>query len=506
MGTVVSNTYDVMNRLTAQSASPATGVLGDTSLSVEYDDLGRVTKIQDVDSTVEYAYDSLGRLTGETQGPNPIGTSGKTFGYGYDAAGRMTSIGYPDGTTENRNRDAIGRISSIAIAGGSTLASYQYAGSRIPALTLANSVVRSETYDALLRTTVVEYAQSTTSLKKFEYVFNLADQRLLEKRHHASGTGDNYTLDSIYRTVKVKAGVADPVAEHSSPGSQTVTSTTDATYDKAQSRTQIVVTAGGTPTTTNYTSDALNFYTAVGGVTHVRDANSNLRDDGTNLYDYDYRNQLVRIRLKSSGATIATYDYDGRGRRIAKTVSGSTTQFYWIGLQMAMEYDASGLFSRRHYGAEFGTVVSAHQRDVADLDQDTSTTDYVPLTPLYDGAFDCAGVLDHTGAVAESYVHTYEGAVTITNAAGGTIAASAVGWRQGYGRMYRDAESGLLYATHRFYSTALGRFTSEDAQGRCSTRTRRRAAEGAPQEARPTLRGRMGVCLCVACPFAQTRR
>jgi hypothetical protein len=54
--------------------------------------------------------------------------------------------------------------------------------------------------------------------------------------------------------------------------------------------------------------------------------------------------------------------------------------------------------------------VSAHQRDVADLDQDTSTTDYVPLTPLYDGAFDCAGVLDHTGAVAESYVHTYEGA------------------------------------------------------------------------------------------------
>jgi RHS repeat-associated protein len=199
-----------------------------------------------------------------------------------------------------------------------------------------------------------------------------------------------------------------------------------------------------------------------GATWHVRDANGNLKDDGTNLYDYDYRNQLVRIRRKSDLAVIGTYDYDGICRRIGKSTSAGATSFYWIGFELAIEYDASGLVSRRHRGAAFNEVVSAYQRDIADLDQDGSTTDYIPLTPMYDGAHDCAAVLDHTGAIAESYVHTYDGAVTITNAGGGTIATSAVGWHQGYGNTYRDPESGLLYAIHRYYQPSVGRFITED--------------------------------------------
>jgi RHS repeat-associated protein len=164
-------------------------------------------------------------------------------------------------------------------------------------------------------------------------------------------------------------------------------------------------------------------------------------------------------------AVIATYAYDGIARRIAKATSAGTTSFFWIGFELAMEYDASGLVSRRHRGAGFAEVVSAQQRDFSDLDQDGSTTDYVPLAPLYDGAYDCVGVLDHTGAVAESYVHTYDGAVTITNATGTPITASALGWHQGYGRMYSDAESGLLYAVHRYYDAPVARFLSEDPLG-----------------------------------------
>jgi hypothetical protein len=190
----------------------------------------------------------------------------------------------------------------------------------------------------------------------------------------------------------------------------------------------------------------------------VRDANGNLKDDGTNLYDYDYRNQLVRIRRKSDMAVIATYDYDGFCRRIAKSTSSGVTSFYWIGFELAMEYDASGLVSRRQRGAGFNEVVSAYQRDIADLDQDGSTTDYVPLTPLYDGAHDCIGVLDHAGALAESYMHAYDGTVAISNAAGSPLATSAVGWQQGYSCLYRDNESSLLYAVHRYYSTIRGRF------------------------------------------------
>ncbi len=457
---------DVLDQLTNQMATLGTGVIGDTTRAIVYDALGQVTRITDDDSIVERVYDSLGRLSSETQGSNPLGTSGKTFQFGYDAAGRPTNITYPDGTVEQRNRDAVGRLSSVAIQGGATVATYKYAGARIPQVTLANNVIRTQSFDALQRVTHVEYTKSTTSLRKFEYVFDLADHRLLEKRHHANGTGDNYTLDSLYRTVLVKAGVADPVLENQTPGSQTVTSTSTPTYDAAGNRSQVAVTSGGTTTTTNYSSDTLNFYSSVGGITQVRDANGNLKDDGTNTYEWDYRNQLVRIKKKSDSSVVGTYEYDGIGRRRAKTAGGTTISFYWIDRRMAVEEDAQGLVSRRHYGATIGTVVSSSQRDVADLDQDGNTTEYLSLTPVYDGAFDTVAVLDHAGVIAESYVHSYDGSVTILNAGGATIPASGILWRQGYGGMYRDAESGMLYSVHRYYSSTVGRFVSEDPMGR----------------------------------------
>jgi RHS repeat-associated protein len=466
LGTVVTNTFDNRDLLTARSVSRASGVIGTTSETYTYSPLGRRLTALDDDSTVRYTYDSLGRILTESEGPNPIGTSGKAFAYGYNAVDGMTSVTFPDATVENRGRDAVQRLTSVSIQSGPTLASYQYAGRRVLQASLQNSVVRQSTFDALWRETVVEYKQGTTSLRKFEYAFNPADYRLLEKRHHASGAGDNYTLDSLYRTVGVKEGVADPVAELASPGSQTYVQTQTPAYDAAQNRTQVAVTpSGGSTTTTSYTADALNFYTAVGGTTEVRDANGNLRDDGTRLYEYDYRNQLCRVTDKATSAVIATYNYDVFGRRIAKATS-TTTSFYWAFEAMAMEFDASGQFSRRHFGQRIDEIVGASQRDIADLNGNSSTTDSVWLTPVYDGALDCAAVLGPTGTVAEAYVHSYDGVVTILDAAGLAISTSAIGWQQGYAGMHRDDETGLLYARKRYYSPATARWVTEDPVGR----------------------------------------
>jgi len=179
----------------------------------------------DDDSTVQRTFDSLDRLASETQGPNPLGGSGKTFAYAYNAAGSLLALTFPDGTVEGRARDAVERVSAVSLQNGPTLAKFQYAGTRVVQENLQNSVVRVDSFDALLPRTFVHYPQNAATLKRFEYVWNLADMRLLEKRHHANGTGDNYALDSLYRTVQVKAGVADPVAELQNPGSQSVQST-----------------------------------------------------------------------------------------------------------------------------------------------------------------------------------------------------------------------------------------------------------------------------------------
>jgi RHS repeat-associated protein len=284
-------------------------------------------------------------------------------------------------------------------------------------------------------------------------------------RHHAGGVGDNYALDSLYRSVAVKAGVADPVAEHQSPGSQTLVSSTTAVYGAAQGRISVSVTSCGTTTTKSYVSDALQFYASVGGVANLRDANGNLRDDGTLLYEYDFRNQLCRVKVKATGALVAAYDYDALGRRIGKSTSAGASRYAWSRGTTAAVYDGQGLVARLHYGAEPDKMLCAYQRDIADLDGDSSVTDHVFVTPLYDGAYDCVGVLGPTGAVAERYVHTYDGHVGVTNAVGQPIQATAIGWLQGYARMWRDDETGLLYARHRYYSPALGRFTMTDPLG-----------------------------------------
>ena len=172
------------------------------------------------------------------------------------------------------------------------------------------------------------------------------------------------------------------------------------------------------------------------------------------------------MRWKSDNSLVATYEYDPLGRRIGKWTTSTSRSFYWLGPQLAMEYDGSGMFSRRHYGGKFGHVTGVAQRDLADLDNDGNTVEHLLLTPVYDGAFDCVRVLGPTGAVVESYVHTYERQVTIANASGQTISASVIGWQQGYGGLHLDAETGLHYGLHRYYCSATGRFATEDPLGR----------------------------------------
>jgi RHS repeat-associated protein len=464
-GSSIAAAYDSVDRVTSRSITRASGVIGTTSETIQYDDYGRPTTFQDDDTTVAWTYDYLSRIATETEGSNPLGQTGRTFSYAYDAADALVGVTYPDTAAESVSRDASGRVSQIQIAGFGTIGAYQYSGARVVSCSQPSGVVDALTFDALRRPTWRTTALNSTTLFQYQFAFDAGDHRLLEKRHHAGGVGDNYVLDSLYRTTTCKAGVADPVLELQTPGSQSVQSTTTVSYDAVQSRLSRSIAAGGSTTTTNYGTDGLQFYTSVGGATQVRDANGNLVDDGTNLYDYDYRDQLCRVRLKATGATVATYDYDMLGRRVGKSTAAGALSFVWAGANCSMVYDSGGVLGRFHYGALRDEILFAYQRDIADINNNSSTTDYVGLTPAYDGSFNCVGVLDQNGAVVESYVYAYDGSVSIFDAAGQPISASAVGWQQGHGCMWRDDETGFSYARRRYYSPALGRFVTKEPSG-----------------------------------------
>jgi len=58
--------------------------------------------------------------------------------------------------------------------------------------------------------------------------------------------------------------------------------------------------------------------------TYVYDANGNLIDDGTNTYEWDEKNRLVKVITPSQ--TIE-YSYDAEDHRIAKIINGNTTTY-----------------------------------------------------------------------------------------------------------------------------------------------------------------------------------
>jgi RHS repeat-associated protein len=464
-GSSVTSTFDSMGRLLTRSVTRAQGVIGTTSEQFTYDSLGRLATALDDDTTVALTYDDFSRVATETGGPNPLGSSGRTYSLGYDLVGRATSLLHADGTVEQRSYDASGRPSSVVAQGTGTLAAYQWSGARPVRTTYLCGAVAAPSYDAIGRQTWSTATQGTSTLAQFEYRRDLAGRRLMEKRHHAGGTGDVYSYDSMDRTVQVKAGVSDPAAELATPGSQSIASTTTLSLTAAQGRASAAVTTASGTATTNYTADGVQFYTAVAGSTHVRDGNGNLVDDSLFTYEYDFENQLCRVSVKATGATVAEYSYDAFGRRVKRTAAGASASYDWSGTDVMAVRDAAGLVSRLHRGAEVDEIVYSHQRDVADLDGDQSVTDYVGLTPVYDGAFDCAAILGPSGAVAERYVHDFQGQLTVLDASGSPIATTALGWFQGYGRMWRDDATGLCYARARWYSPALGRSITSDPAG-----------------------------------------
>jgi hypothetical protein len=62
---------------------------------------------------VQRAYDTLSRLTSETQGPNPLGGSGKTVSYEYNADGSRATLTYPSSYELTYTVDAVGRWTKI---------------------------------------------------------------------------------------------------------------------------------------------------------------------------------------------------------------------------------------------------------------------------------------------------------------------------------------------------------------------------------------------------------
>jgi len=290
------------------------------------------------------------------------------------------------------------------------------------------------------------------------YEYDMAN-RLTEIEHSANGTPFytvGYTLNSVgNRTSKSRSGSAvfnGPVTEvydydaidqliEADYGTGKIE---DFQYDAVGNREQVELTESGSTTTTSYTANALNQYTAVGTDLPSYDARGNLTSQSGWSYAYDSKNRLLSA---TDGATTASFVYDYRNRQVSRTIDGETMYFVWDNWSLLEDRDGQ-LEVEQQY---------VHGPVIDELLVATS----IKGSSYYhrDGVGSAIALTDTNASMIESYTYDVFG-VAIRH----HVNSSGSGIANRFTFTGRESikEVGLLDYRNRCYLVSLGRFLQVD--------------------------------------------
>ena len=262
-GQSISLSYDALNRPMSLSYSGAA-----RAIEFSYDTVlpGRLSSIEDIESSRGFSYNSLGQITTES---STQGTFTATMGYGYDSAtGDLNAITYPSGAVLSLTRDQNGQISALHFGDQVVASNISRLGfGPVQSLTLGNGVQVERSYD----------------------------QRYQVSRILADSADYGYSRDAAGQVTSI-SGIEEPNLENG--------------------------------LTTYAINPENNQLTAVEGVQNYSyDADGNLSSDGQRSYSWDALNRLVRV--EENGVELASYGYDSQNRRIRKTTNGRTVYYHY---------------------------------------------------------------------------------------------------------------------------------------------------------------------------------
>ncbi|MFN0314570.1 MAG: RHS repeat-associated core domain-containing protein [Burkholderiales bacterium] len=358
-----------------------------------YDAVGRLSEITDPSGSISYRYDLADRLVKETQLAGGISTE---IAYTYDALDRRTSrvVNGLANETTTYGYDPANRLTSITYRGQTTTYTYDAAG-RLTNKTLPNGIKQALTFDNANRLTELRYTHPDNSLiEALTYGYDSAGRRTSQTSSQAALHDTAFT----------------------------------ATYDEADRMSSITLTAS------NQTYDLT--YDDNGNL--ARKANRNATTDVT-TYTWDSRNRLSRI---DAPAITATFEYDVLGRRVARTVNGITTRYFYDGLQAIGELR----------GGQQDTLLTG-------LGIDEAIARYTAAglrTYLSDALGSVIAQTRADRSVVNRYRYSGYGETTATAADEGNSVQ--------YTARENDA-TGLFFYRARYYDPVLKRFVSEDPIG-----------------------------------------
>jgi RHS repeat-associated protein len=210
-------------------------------------------------------------------------------------------------------------------------------------------------------------------------------------------------------------------------------------YDQAGRRAQVTGSFARTglplPVSTSaYNADNQLTQWGTAGLTY--DANGNMLSDGTNSFTWDARNHLVSMNFGANA-----FQYDPFGRRVAKTVSGTTTNYLYDGVNVAQELAGT---------TPTANLLSGGIDEVFTRADASGTGNF-----LTDALGSTLALADPSGNTLAQY--TYEPFGNTTSTGGSTNSFQYTG---------RESDgTGLYFYRARFYNPPLERFISEDPLG-----------------------------------------
>jgi len=413
-GVTTTYTYDSLNRLLSRSTP------GEPTASFTYTPTGKYATSTAGDGTATYAYDSMDRLVTKV---TPEGT----LNYTYDAAGHVASIASSraNGASVSYTYDDLDRLRTVVdnrLPSGANTTTYAYdPASNLATATLPSGSQSSFTYDTLNRVTAL-----VTPVSGYAYQYDPTGKRT--SATEVNGRTTNWSYDGINR-LTTESVASDPGHINGS-----------ASYglDPVGNR------LSETSSLPGLNPGAFTFNADDQLMNETYDANGNTLSTSGKVFAYDSQNRITSV---NGGAV--TIVYDAFGNRVAKTVSGVTTQYLVeddvnpTGLPQVLEEVVGGAVQREYtYGLQ---RISQNQ---------LISSVWAASFYGYDGFGSVRQLTNSAGAVTDTF--TYD-------AWGNTIAKSG-STPNNYlyrGEQY-DPDLGLYYLRARYYNPAAGRFLSRD--------------------------------------------
>nr|WP_306109996.1 RHS repeat-associated core domain-containing protein [Pseudomonas sp. PB120] len=387
-----------------------------------YDSLGRLVNVDDGhDHPLEFEYDTQDRLITEHQGWG-------TLRYRYDACGRLNHVRLPDNSKLDYRHAKGDALIAIDLNGARLTSHTALAGreqSREQGL-----LISDYQHDEQGRLKAHTVRQNRQSLYRRDYAYSangnlehIADTRLGQR---------NYQYDPLGRLIRVRHS-----RDHQ-PESFAHDSTANLLMQDRPGPTTVygnrLLMQG----------DRHYDYDAFGNL--IRERRGTAQKLVTE-YRYDCQHRLTGVTMPDGRS--ANYRYDAFGRRIAKTVDGKTTEFFWQGDRLVAES------SREHYRSyvyEPGTF-----RPLAMLDG-KGPRKACPFYYQLDHLGTPQELTDYSGDIIWAAQYTAYGRLTRLNRDTHQVLDQPLRF-QG---QYFDAETGLHYNRHRYYNPEVGRYLTQD--------------------------------------------